>query len=117
MMPPMKTTMLVVSLVLCAAVGCKKSDPASGDPASGGAAAPGAALGPLGDFEGEIGVLAKSNKDKVPAGPINVMIKTGKIRFDIPKIEGQPPKRGYMVMNSRDKKVMMVDDDQKTAMV
>jgi hypothetical protein len=118
-MSGMKTT-LVVCLALCAAVGCKKSDSAaggSGDPASGGAAAPAAALGPLGDFEGEIGVKASSNKDKSPPTPVNVMIKTGRIRFDMPKTEGRPPTRGYMVINSTDKKVMMVDDDKKTAMV
>jgi hypothetical protein len=114
----MKSKTLVVLVALCAAGGCKKSDSAAGgggDPASG-AATPGAALGPLGDFEGEIGVLATSAKDKVPSAPINVLIKTGRIRFDIPKAEGRPPTRGYFVMNSRDKKVVMVDDNQKTAM-
>jgi hypothetical protein len=114
----MKSTMLVASLVLCAAVGCKKSDSAaggSGDPASG--AAPGAALGPLGDFEGEIGVKATSSRDKVPATPMNVLIKAGRIRFNVPQAEGRPPTRGYMVINSADKKVIMVDDDKRTAMV
>lgn len=116
----MKTSTLVVCLALCTTAGCKKSDSAAGpggDPASGGAATPGAALGPLGDFEGEIDVKATSAKDKVPSTPINVMIKTGRIRFDIPKTEGRPATHGYFVMNSRDKKVIMVDDDKKTAMV
>lgn len=118
-MRPMKTTTLVVSLVLCTAIGCKKSDSAtggSGDPATG-AAAPGAALGPLGEFEGEIGLKTASSKDKVPPVPMNVLIKSGKIRFDLPKTEGRPPMRGYMIINSADKKVLMVNDDQKTAMV
>ena len=73
--------------------------------------------GPLGDFEGEIGVKMASSKDKVPATPMNVLIKTGRIRFDIPKAEGRPPTRGYVVINSADKKVVMVNDDQKTAML
>jgi hypothetical protein len=114
----MKTTALVACLVVCTAVGCKKSDSsAGGDPASGGAAAPGATLGPLGEFEGEIGVKTSSNKDKAPPTPMNVLIKGGKIRFDLPKTEGRPPTHGYMIINSADKKVVMVNDDQKTAMV
>jgi hypothetical protein len=113
----MKTLTLVLSCALVAASGCKKSDSASGDPASGGAAAPGAALGPLGDFQGEIDVVAKSTKDKLPTAPIAVLIKSGKIRFDIPKTEGRPPTHGYFVMNSQEKKAIMVDDDKKTAMV
>jgi hypothetical protein len=118
MMPVMKTTAMVACLVVCAAVGCKKSDSAAGgDPASGGAAAPGAALGPLGDFEGEIGVKTSSSKDKAPPTPMNVLVKTGKVRFELPKAEGRPPTRGYMVINSADKKVIMVNDDQKTAML
>lgn len=114
----MKTTTLLVSLALCGAIGCKKSDSATGsagDPASG--AAPGAALGAMGDFEGEIGVLAKSKSDKLPAAPMTVLVKAGRIRFDVPKTEGRPPTRGYFVMNSKEKKAIMVNDDQKTAMV
>lgn len=121
MMPPMKTKPIVLSLVLMASVGCKKSDSAAGsagDPAPSGAqGAPGAALGALSDFEGEIGVVAKSTKDKVPAAPITILIKTGRIRFDIPKTEERPTPRGYVVMNAREKKAIMVDEDKKTAMV
>jgi len=119
MMRRMKTTTLLCTLVLLGAMGCKKSDSASGSgaAAAGASGAQAAALGPLSEFEGEIDVVAKSTKDKVPATPVAVLIKTGRLRFDIPKTEGRPATKGYIVMNARDKKAIMVDEDKKTAMV
>lgn len=116
-MARMKTTSFVLSAVLVAALGCKKNDSgASGDPSSA-AAGPGAPLGGLSDFEGEIGIAAKSTKDKVPSAPITVFIKAGKLRFDMPKPEGRPPTKGYIVINAQEKKSIIVDDDKRTAMV
>ena len=122
----MKTrTSLLPLAVILALVGCKKNEPAPGgsgtageSPAGGAVAALGAA-GALANFEGEIGLSAKSAKERKPIPPMTLTVKKTKFRFDVPEgIESGPRlgKQVHVILNAPEKKLFMVMDEQKMVM-
>jgi len=118
-------TVAVVS-TMCLVVSCKKSDPAAAGAASGAAvqAVPGApaaaAPGSFAGFEGDVVLLAKSKKEHQPMPPITLTVKGTNMRFDVPEgLEGAP-KFGlhtYAIVNTAEKKIYTVVDEQKMVMV
>ncbi len=104
-------------LVVLALPACKKSDaPTDGTAASAAAqAAATTPATPLGNFEGEIDVLAKSTENPKPIPPLNLLIKAGKVRMDIPEgmSAGQQMGKSYLIATPGDKKVYIVSDTQK----
>jgi hypothetical protein len=108
---------VVPLLVVLALPACKKSDaPTDGTAASGTAQAAAAATAtPLGNFEGEIDLLAKSSENPKPVPPLNLLVKAGKVRMDIPEgmSAGKQIGKGYLIASPSDKKVYIVSDAQK----
>ena len=86
-------------------------------PASGGGAGP---LGFLNGFEGEIDVQAKDEKPTSSnKGPINVplLLKDGKIRADVPANLAEGQGHVYGIYDGPGKKISIVMDQQKQAIV
>jgi hypothetical protein len=77
----------------------------------------------LNGFEGEIGIAMKNAKpsakgETIP--PILLQIKSDKVRVDIPPGIGgrsQPNLKGYVVLNTPEKKLFLVMEDQKQVVV
>jgi hypothetical protein len=123
-MHPIFRSALVVSLALPLG-GCHRSG--SGDNAAPGASASAAAALPAGGplaflqgFEGEIGIMAKSNKGKPEPTNLSLEVKSDKIRLEIPPGVGgphSPPMNGHVVFNAPEKKLYAVLDDQKKVIV
>jgi len=131
--------MQAVSLQLCAvsllavvAVGstaCNKLKGAAADGGDDGAAAavPAAALGAslsfLGTFEGAIEGFTKDNKPGATPTQLALLIKGGKVRFEIPEqlskgAAGSPlANKGYVILDSTGKKLDIVSDAEKEAIV
>jgi hypothetical protein len=110
---------ILVPLAVCLLVPCcKKTDaPPDGTTATGNAAAAAPAFA-LGNFEGQVELLAKSSEEPKPIPPLTLSVKGGMFRMDLP--EGMTKGRdlgnkGYMVINPKDKKVFIVSDEQKQA--
>ncbi len=90
------------------------------DPAAGGLPGLGAVLA---GFEGEIGIVTKgSMAGKGGAGPqpLTLFIKSDKLRLDMPPgMHGTESMggKGWVVFSGGDKKLTVVDDGKKTALV
>jgi hypothetical protein len=117
------TLLLAVSLAASLSFGCKKSNPdgTGGGGGSGSTDSP-ALASLLNGFEGEIDITAKDKSNATPT-PFTLFAKTGKLRGDIPeKLVGA---RGanmlgphaYVIFDSTAKKIEIVSDAQKQAMV
>jgi hypothetical protein len=123
MLVGVKTNALSVgslALALLVTNGCKKDAPASDGTssaaASAAAATPATPLAALGDFEGEIGLLVKSKSESKPIPPLTMLVKTGRIRFDVPaglEAAGRVGGQGYVVIDGPNKKMMTVLTEQK----
>jgi hypothetical protein len=105
---------------------CNKPKAADGDGGTSGAApaAGGDSLSLLEGFEGEIDVSAKGNRPDEAAVNVPLLIKTGKIRVDIPEQlakSGAGPlganAKGYGVFDSAAKKIYVVLDASKQVLV
>lgn len=119
----------VAIAVPLASVGCKKSSTTSADGgAAAGSASPagsGAGLSILSGFEGEIDVVAKGGMGGKNGAPQNlaVLVKSDKVRLDIPEglgEKGGPSGAGgksWVIYDAPAKKLMMVNDAQKQAIV
>lgn len=111
----MNSKIVAPLLVVLALPACKKNDaPTDGTAASATAQAAAAPVTPLGNFEGEIDLLAKSTDPK-PVPPLNLLVKAGKIRMEIPEgmSAGQQIGKAYLIANPGDKKVYIVSDEKK----
>jgi hypothetical protein len=117
----MKNVAFRPALVLAFALGlaaCNRSKSADGT--GHGEVAPAAKLS-LDGFEGEIGLAVKQAKPRpgseIP--PITLQIKGDKVRADIPPAlqASQPNLKGYGVLNTPEKKLYFVMDDQKQVIV
>ncbi len=116
------TLFLAASLAATVTSGCKKSDPAGAEGGTESASAP-ALSSLLSGFEGEIDILAKDNKPGSTPTPVSIFAKTGKLRGDVPeKLVGARganmlgPK-AYVIFDSAAKKIEIVSDAQKQAIV
>jgi hypothetical protein len=116
--------LLVTALPL--ATGCKPRG-ASGDGGAddgGSSALASASLAFLGSFEGEIdGFTKDSTKPGAPQVPLSVLIKSGKVKLEIPETlakgaAGSPlGDKGYVIYDSAGKKITLVSDAKKEAIV
>src|SRR5580692_8832136 len=114
---------LVPGLV-CGLVHCHRSSDSTG-PAGGAASASSAVPPPvaaslafLESFEGEID-LAMTDKEKgeTTPTPLNVLVKTGKVRVDLPEKLTQGSGFGYGILDTASKKAALVSDPRKEVMV
>jgi hypothetical protein len=120
----LRASAFVVTFAI-AAQGCHRSKGGDGSADGGAAAIAGspAAAGPLAflqGFEGEIGITAKSNKGKQEAMNLAFDVKSDKIRVEIPPGIGGPKGpsfKGYVILNTPEKKLYAVLDDQKQVIV
>ena len=99
MLRAVKIRTVVVVSTICLVVSCKKSDPAaagaaSASPGQAPGAAPAAAPGSFAGFEGDVTLLAKSNKERQPTPPIMLTVKGTNMRFDLPEGMDGAPKLG-----------------------
>jgi hypothetical protein len=117
---------VVFALVaLPATASCNKLRSGSADGGDdGGAAAVGAALTILNGFEGEIdGFWKDSSKPGGQNVPISLLIKGSKVRFEVPEqlaksSPGNPfGDKAYVILDSPDKKLFIVSDPKKEAIV
>ena len=102
-------------------VHCHKSDSTGQTAASASSATPppvAASLAFLESFEGEID-LAMTDKEKGDTAPtpLNVLVKTGKVRVDLPEKLTQGSGFGYGILDTAAKKVSLVSDPRKEVMV
>lgn len=113
---------LISTLALCSALpACKKSDPATSAAASAqaSAAAPGAkvpvdGLAGLSDFEGVIGLSIKSKDQNTH---VDLQIKKGQVRCDLPADLAKQAKltgSAYAIINAAEGKAYAVIDEKKT---
>ena len=125
-----RQTLVLLGLGLLAAGGCKKENPATGAAADGGSAAAPAAAAPgepvlalLGQFEGEIDLSMTSHEERpTPAPPVamNLFIKSGKVRADVPEKLGGGSGLGpgaYFILDAAAKKLEIVSNVQKQVFV
>jgi hypothetical protein len=113
---------LGVGTMVCA-VSCKKPAAGGADGGDDGAAASAAALtlAFLNGFEGEIDGFIKENKPGAQQTPIAVMIKSAKVRFELPEaltkgVAANPlGDKGYVILDSTAKKLYAVSDAKKEA--
>jgi hypothetical protein len=126
-----RQTLVLLGMGLLAAGGCKKEPTAtSADADSGAPAASAAATAPaeqilalLGQFEGEIDLSMTSHEGRAaPAQPItmNLLIKSGKVRADVPEKIGGGTGLGpgaYFILDASAKKLEIVSDAQKHVFV
>lgn len=116
---PATCSLGIACALLCAS--CKKPTAGSSDGGDDGAAAATASLAFLSGFEGEIDALVKDEKPGGQQTPIAVMIKTGKLRFEVPEAiaknaPGNPlGDKGYVIVDSTAKKLFFVSDAKKEA--
>jgi hypothetical protein len=113
---------VAVAVVVAGAQGCKSKSSAGGG--DGGAITNAAdlpsPLSMLNTFEGEIGVAIKDaskNRATPEVIPIALQIKDQKLRAEIPQVGSKPMPRGHIVLNSPEKKLYIVMDDQKQIIV
>jgi hypothetical protein len=116
---------IVVGLALVLAVtscnklksGATADGGASADPAASGSA--GLGLGILNGFEGEIGLIVKGSMAKGGAPQqLTTDIKGDKVRVEMPAGMGGPTgDKGFIVFSGGEKKLTIVDDTKKQAMV
>ena len=95
------------------------STPAGGAASSSATPPPVAAsLAFLESFEGEID-LAMTDKEKgdTTPTPLNVLVKTGKVRVDLPEKLTQGSGFGYGILDTTAKKAALVSDPRKEVMV
>jgi hypothetical protein len=118
-------TVLAVALLPCLTAACSKLGSKAGDAgADGGPPAAGASLAFLTGFEGEIDAFTKDSA-RPNAQPVNlaVLIKAGKVRLEIPEglAKGAAASplgdKGYAIFDSAGKKLTMVSDAKKEAIV
>lgn len=114
---------------LLAAGGCKKepaatsSDADSGAPSAAATAPAEQILALLGQFEGEIDLSMTTHKDRAaPVEPIamNLLIKSGKVRADVPEKIGGSTGLGpgaYFILDAAAKKLEIVSEAQKHVFV
>ena len=124
--PALPLALLVTALLPCATLSCKKPGAASDAGTDGALAATDASAGLafLSDFEGEIDAFTKDSA-KPNAQPVNLvlMVKAGKIRVDIPEglAKGVAPgplgDKGYAIFDSSAKKLTIVSDAKKEAIL
>src|SRR5262249_47963807 len=110
-----------------AAFGCSKSkSEGAGDAGTAAASAPAAAGSPLAflnGFEGEIGILVKgaSKHGGQDVPPLSLQIKGDKVRAEMPPGRGagsaMANMKGYVILNTPEKKLYIVMDDQKQVIV
>jgi len=131
MLPAMKVLFrsALVATFAMSVPGCHRSKGDSSADGGGAAASTAAAANPLAflqGFEGEIGIMGKSvSKTKPEAVNLALSVKSDKIRVEIPQGiagPGQPSPKGFVVLNSSEKKLIAVIDEmppnlQKTAIV
>jgi hypothetical protein len=129
MLRAVKIRTVAVLSTMCLVVSCKKSDPAAAGAASAApgqtipaepGAAPAAAPGSLAGFEGDVTLLAKSKKREQPTPPITLTVKGTHMRFDLPEGMDGAPKFGthtYAIVDTAEKKLYTVVDEQKMVMV
>src|SRR5262249_35464972 len=96
---------------------CNRSKSEDGDKKSSETAA-GSSLALLQGFEGEIGIAVKQAAEAKPEKeipPLSLEIKGDKVRVDIPPglQTSQPNLKGYAVLNTPEKKLYVVMDEQK----
>jgi uncharacterized protein DUF4412 len=105
------------------AYGCSRQGTSSSGGEAGAAdllASSGASLAFLNGFEGEIDVVFKDSKPGEAPVPVQVYVKSSKLRVDIPeKIAQKNPlgAKAYVLFDSPAKKVYVVSDAQKQALV
>jgi hypothetical protein len=112
-------------VVLPATTSCSKLRSGSADGGDeGGGAALGAALTILSGFEGEIdGFWKDSSKPGGQNVPVSLLIKGSKVRFEVPEqlaksSPGNPfGDKAYVILDSPDKKLFIVSDPKKEAIV
>jgi hypothetical protein len=115
----------VAALAVVAGVtGCKSKS--GGAAAAGSASAAAAAAGPnplamLNGFEGEIDLAIKDaskNKAAPEVVPIALQIKSDKVRAELPQgVGSKEMPKGHVVLNTPEKKLYVVMDEQKQIMV
>jgi len=109
-----------MAAVVLALASCNRSKSGGGDSSSGESA--GSSLALLKGFEGEIGIAVKQAKPTKPGGevpPLSLEIKGNKVRVDIPPAlqASQPNLKGYGVLDTPEKKLFFVMDEQKQVIV
>jgi hypothetical protein len=117
--------MAATTVVVASQFGCNKLKPSSADADGGsGAAAAADTLSLLDGFEGEIDVSATSDKPGAAPVALAVMVKSGKVRVDLPeqlaKASGSPlaaNMKGYGILDSAAKKIYVVLDPSKQVIV
>lgn len=110
---------IAISTVIFVAACSKKSDPTPAGATPSAAPLTPAPPASLSDFEGDITVVAKSQKERKPIPPITVTVKGTKMRFDLPEgMEAAPHmgERAYAIADAVAKKLDIVVDEQKMAM-
>ncbi len=128
-----RKTLVLLGLGVLAAGGCKKETTATSSDADGGAPAAPAAAAPaapaaqvlalLGQFEGEIDLSMTTHVDRPTAAPpiaMNLFIKSGKVRADVPEKLGGSTGLGagaYFILDAAAKKLEIVSDVQKQVFV
>jgi hypothetical protein len=121
------TILFAAALCSVATVSCKKSDATASGAGDGGAeAAASASLAFLGTFEGEIdGFFKDSSKPGAQQVPLDLEVKAGKVRLAVPEglAKGAMPMMGgagekaYVIYDSGAKKMTIVTDTKKEAIV
>src|SRR5580692_1667937 len=116
---------LVPGLV-CGLVHCHRSSDSTG-PAGGAASASSAVPPPvaaslafLESFEGEIDLaLTDKEKGETTPTPLDVLVKTGKVRLDLPEklTASSGLGSGYGILDTASKKAALVSDARKEVMV
>jgi hypothetical protein len=125
--------LFLAASVAIACFGCKKGgEPSAGGGAGGGAASAPAASSPapspvsfFGDFEGQIDAVGKDNKPGATPTAFSFLVKGGNMRFAVPAAAQQkraPPspmfgEASYVIFDSANKKISVVSDAKKQAMV
>jgi hypothetical protein len=113
--------LFTVSLGLAATTGCGKIKAMIGlDPSDAGVAmqANSESIPSLDSFEGEVGLMIKpgvKEREVKPIAPINLLVKAGKFRIDLPTDLEQLKAIGkvHIVVAALDKKLFAVLDDKK----
>jgi hypothetical protein len=110
-----------IAVVVACVHGCKGKSSAGGD---GGAITNAAdlpsPLAMLNTFEGDIGIAIKDeskNRTAPEVVPISLQIKDQKLRAEIPQVGTKPMPKGHIVLNTPEKKLYVVMDEQKQIIV
>jgi hypothetical protein len=113
---------LACGALACGALACGRSKSASTGDDGGAPGAPSAALALLAGFEGEIDVVVNQNKPGDSGLPLSLFVRNDKVRVDVPEKLAQAAgnfvgAKAYVIFDSPAKKLSIVSDAQKQAIV